>query len=525
MLGVTQLWAGAQYFAKLPGYLRRPLSVEQARAGLAERLAARDERFLEKVRLDIYGQPASPYLELLRHAGCELGDIESGVRRDGIEATLRRLFRAGVYLTVDEFKGRSPAKRGTKEVAVSPQMLRAPRASYHVPARSGGSRSAGTPVMIDLAFIGACAGNSAVSLAARSERKWLKSSWESPGAGLRFRAVKFSGFGDPVAATFTPFDPYGRELGAYYRWNLRMLDWVSRLAGRRIPQPVYAPFRNPAPLAEWLRDSVKAGGTPMVLTFPSLAVVLCRWATENGVDIAGSWFTLTGEAITPARVATIRAAGCTAIPRYGTMEVGAIGYGCPEGRQSDDLHLLSDMHALIQAGEDGGKLPPKALLMTSLHAQTPFVMLNLSMGDQAEMEPSRCGCGLQAAGWKTRIWNIRSFEKLNGAGVTFEGTHVIRVLEEELPARFGGAPTDYQLVELERKDGTAVLELVVHPRLEGFADDEVVEAFLDAMSRQSPHGAMMVRNWRDLGTLSVARRAPSVTRSGKFNHLHVIGPS
>ena len=163
--------------------------------------------------------------------------------------------------------------------------------------------------------------------------------------------------------------------------------------------------------------------------------------------------------------------------------------------------------------------------MTSLHAQAPFVMLNLSMGDQAEMEPSRCGCGLQAAGWKTRIWNIRSFEKLNGAGVTFEGTHVIRVLEEELPARFGGAPTDYQLVELERKDGTAVLELVVHPRLEGFADDEVVEAFLDAMSRQSPHGAMMVRNWRDLGTLSVARRAPSVTRSGKFNHLHVIGPS
>ena len=40
---------------------------------------------------------------------------------------------------------------------------------------------------------------------------------------------------------------------------------------------------------------------------------------------------------------------------------------------------------------------------------------------------------------------------------------VQRVLDEALPARFGGSTVDYQLVENEGPGGTARLRLVVHP--------------------------------------------------------------
>ena len=523
MLSTKQAWAGAQFFAQLPGYLRHPLSIEAAHRSLADRLGRREDAFLEKLRLDVFNQPHSPYLQLLRHAGCEYGDLETVVRQDGIEQTLLELLRAGVYLTIDEFKGRRIAQRGSTQIKVRPELLQAPRASYHLPGSSGGSRSKGTPVMIDLAFIRTCAANTAVSLSARGGANWRKTIWESPGAGLRFRAVKYAGFTTLPAATFSQVDPHSPEIPSYFRWNQRLLSWVSRFAGRHLPWPAYAPLSDPSPLAAWLQQVRRAGETPHLQTFPGSAVVLARFAMENGYDIRGTWVTVTGEPITAARITTMQAAGCNVIPRYGTMEAGAISYGCLQPDDSDDMHLVSDMHAMVHAGDEGEAigLPPTGLLITSLHAQAPFVMLNLSMGDQAEMSERRCGCPLEQAGWTRHIRRVRSFEKLTGMGVTFDGALLIPVLEETLPARFGGGPTDYQLAETEGPDGTPVLKLVVHPRLGEIDDHALIETFLAAMSSKSDSDHMMVKRWRDSGTLTVERREFSTTKSGKINYLHV----
>jgi hypothetical protein len=243
---------------------------------------------------------------------------------------------------------------------------------------------------------------------------------------------------------------------------------------------------------------------------------------ENGVDISGSWFTLQGEPITPAAIDTVRKAGCRSIARYGTMEVGAIAYGCPHGEHADDMHLVANMHGLIQAGESGAKygLPSKAVLITSLHAQAPFVMLNLSMGDEADLSDRVCGCPLEAAGWTKHVWNVRSFEKLTGGGVTLHGTDVIRVLSEVLPGKFGGVQTDYQLAEKLGADGEAMLELVVHPRLGDLPSAAIAKEFLDALSR-SDSDSMMIQRWRDAGTLQVVRREPAITQAGKIQYLHV----
>ena len=86
-------------------------------------------------------------------------------------------------------------------------------------------------------------------------------------------------------------------------------------------------------------------------------------------------------------------------------------------------------------------LPAEALLLTSLRSTAPVILLNASMGDQGFMVARRCDCPLERVGWTTHLHTIRSYEKLTAGGMTFLDTDVVRVLEQTLPATFGGAPT------------------------------------------------------------------------------------
>ena len=105
--------------------------------------------------------------------------------------------------------------------------------------------------------------------------------------------------------------------------------------------------------------------------------------------------------------------------------------------------------------------------------------------------------------------------------MTWLDVDVIRVLEETLPARFGGEPTDYQL--LERSDdesGRPALRLRVHPRLGSIDDRAVVDAFLDAIGSGDGGERLMGLQWRRGGVLAVEREPPARTGSGKILHLH-----
>lgn len=205
------------------------------------------------------------------------------------------------------------------------------------------------------------------------------------------------------------------------------------------------------------------------------------------------------------------------------MECDAIGYGCPRAEHPDEVHLLADMHAVIQAAATGAALglPPQALLITNLHSRSPFLMLNVLMGDQAMMRRRECGCPWAELGLRTTLSEIRSFEKLTGGGVTFFGTEVVPILEDLLPARFGGAPTDYQLVEDESPDGQPLLYLVVRPSLGPLDPASLADFFLTALGQASASSRMMAQRWRDANILQVARRSPSISPSGKILHLHV----
>jgi hypothetical protein len=103
--------------------------------------------------------------------------------------------------------------------------------------------------------------------------------------------------------------------------------------------------------------------------------------------------------------------------------------------------------------------------------------------------------------------------------MTFLDTDVIRVLEEVLPARFGGGPTDYQLVEEERPDGLPSVRILVHPAVGALDVAAVATAFLGALADDSPTERVMVEEWRRAGLPRVERRAPLVTSGGKILHL------
>lgn len=516
------LLAGVKFLRALPRHLRRPLDLGQAESILRERQTSRQRVFLQTTNEAVFGNPTSPYLPLFRGAGCTFGDLEKSVNRDGLEKTLAVLFQNGVYLTIDEVKGRRRLERNGLSLDISPELLRNPLSACHVAASSGGSRSQGTAVLFDMEFIRGCAVNCMLNLHARGGLSWIKAIWEVPGGGSRFRLVKFAGFGAPPAAWFSQVAPDAPGLHPLYRWSTRAMRVGSLIAGVPLPGPRHAPLTNTQPIIRWMEQALRQGQTPHLFTFPSSAVALAQEAVASGISLPGAQATLGGEPITRARLASIRKAGIHAVPRYGSVECGPIGYGCLSPDQPDDIHLFSDLHCLIQADMAGNHgLPPGALLVTSLHPRSPFIFINASMGDQAVLESRRCGCPLESYGWSQHLHTIGSFEKLTGGGMTFHGTDVVRVLEEVLPERFGGAPGNYQLCEEESEDGKAVLRLLIDPKIAVANTDEVADAFLAALGENSPVNHLMETMWRESQLLKVEVRSPFATRSGKIMHFHV----
>jgi hypothetical protein len=127
----------------LPVLLRDPISVERAGAIVKQRLESRPQRFLRLVECFVYRHPGSPYLRLLRAAGCEMGDLQALVRREGVEGALMGLANQGVYLSFDEFKGRQVVVRGSERFCLTEDELDNPRVAAHLRRWTGGTQARG----------------------------------------------------------------------------------------------------------------------------------------------------------------------------------------------------------------------------------------------------------------------------------------------------------------------------------------------------------------------------------------------
>jgi hypothetical protein len=515
--------AGVAFLSSLISPASGRLGSLEAHSSLRERFEHRERDFLALVDSAIYRNPTSPYRQLLALAGCELGDVENLIRQEGLEGALGALYRRGVYLTVDELKGRRPAVRGSATVHVEPRLLRVPGAAAHVVTHSSGHRGSRTMLAVDVTSVRVQASNLAVLLEARDGLGWVHATWAIPGSAVTVRLHQFQMLGLRVARWFSQVDARAPGLHARYRWSVRLQRLGSWLSGVPLPAPEYVPVGDPLPIARWMATTIREGRTPHLWTFPSSAVRVCQTAAQAGLQLAGAQFTTSGEPMTSARRRTIERLGAIVQPLYGSSETGLLGYGCLVRDGGEDFHVLSDVHALIQAGPSQGPFRPRALLVTSLRSTARAVLLNVSLGDEAELDERPCGCPLERLGWRQHVRTVRSFEKLNAGGIALLDTDVITVLEETLPTRFGGGPTDYQLVEDESTDGRPRLRLLVHPALGPLDEAAVADVFLRSIGEGSGVERLVELQWRQAGLPMVERRAPRATASGKIRHLDQSG--
>ncbi len=434
MLSVGSLIMAFRLLSRLPSYLRIPLSIAECRKILQGRLEQREQDFLTLVHRVVFSNHLSPYLSLFQMAGCEYGDLEHLVRSEGLEGALRTLFRKGVYLTVDEYKGRRPVVRGSHSLSVTPSLLRNPLSLPQFWASTSGSRGTSTRIPIDLECIRDHAVNMYLALDARGGVAWRNAVWEMPGIGP---LLWFSACGGPAAEWFSKIDPATQGLFSRYRWNARFIAWTAKISGISMPNPKYVPINAPLPIAQWMEKICKGGEVPHLWTSPSSATKVCLAAEEAGLDLGGARFTITGEPVTKARLDVIRRVRAEAMPDYGSADSGgSVSYGCLTPEAPDDVHVFRDLNAIIQV--DAHPFPAGSLLLTSIRPTIPFFFLNVSMGDQAIVSYRRCGCPLEGLGWSMHLHTIRSYEKLTAGGMTFADTDIISVLEETLPKRFGG---------------------------------------------------------------------------------------
>lgn len=501
--------------------LALPITVDGALGAVRRRVADRETAFLHSVEHAIFAHPVSPYRPLLQQAGCDLDAIKTLVGGMGIEGALRTLRDRGVYVSVQEYKGIQEARRGHKTFRFSPQDFNNPLVRSGLFALSGGTRSWGVPTTISLSNhrMGAehlMLALSAYGLRARPVVVWI---FQAHGASLwAVLCLAASGMTPPKWFTLLPSDAARTgQMRSLYSW----IRQVARLTGIRLPVLTSVPIGKETAILQWLAAEVN--GRPCgILTTPSQALRLALQAKRDGVRLDGLTFITIAEPLTPAKLARIRETGARAFSSLGFTEFGRITYGCAIPDGPDDTHICRDAVAVIQRRRpvDAMGTEVDALLFTTLLPDARKILMNMESGDYATMTTRRCGCPLDAAGWTEHLVNIRSFEKLNAEGRLFFGSELIELLEETLPGRFGGEPTDYQLVEHEDAEGFTRLALFVHPRL-GVLDEDALVGCVDEVLRDKHASNTWVL--REAGALRVHRAAPLLTRAGKLMSLHHLG--
>lgn len=500
----------------LPAFLRRPLTPEQARARVLHRLANRERRLLGTIERAIYRRPGSPYLRLLQHVGCEPGDLRVLVAHEGIEGALGILARQGVYIAPEELKGRREIVRGSLRFTVREDDFNNPLVRPHLVRFTGGSGGRPTRVPYSLAFIEEWGCSLAVALEAHGIREAGFVSWW----GVPFtHLVMFPRIGRTSVGWFYPVHPLPRIVPIAARY----LCLLGSLAGASLPLPRRSDLADPEPIVRWITNRL-AGEALILWATPSAGVRLSVAARDLGRSLHGLTMIVGGEPITPARQRTMADSGARLLSRYGSVELGGVANDCATPSDADDMHVYTERWAAVQLRRptvEGGPLVD-SLLLTSLSPAAPKIALNVEPGDYAQLQERDCGCQMGALGLRTHISQIRSFEKLTGEGVTFARSSIEQVLEELLPARFGGTSLDYQIAEEEAESSATRLVLRVSPSAGQIDEARLRAFFLDAIGRADQVNDYQARIWRNAGSLLIRREPPLATRAGKVLPLHLL---
>ncbi len=527
MIAVTLRGYG-RYLRSLPGFFADPLTVAQARAQIQENVATRADRFLRLLRERVY-TPGSPYRMLLDATGIGPEAVEQIARTAGLEAALGYLRDSGVYLTFQEFKEGRGAWRGDRVYRFQPEQFDNPHPVVGIPTRSGATRSRGTWSSLTLEHLAAGeVAHLGLVLDAFVGEEAPVLTWQlgfPSGAGIaswfalgRLRRSHARWF------SLTPIDrrPWQRHMLLF-----RAARRAARRAGLERPAPEYMPVQHTGQVLDIILGVRRQVGPLAVMTTPSCAVRLCAAARGRGASLEDVMFLAGAEPLTPGKAAEITRAGARVASYYAMAEVeGYVGVPCANPSRPDEMHFLSDHLAFIRNPRVHGDVSLDALMVTTLHASAPKLLLNVEIDDFALIDERRCGCLWDQLGCQWHLSGVRSFTKLTGEGTTVLGTNCVQIIEEVLPQTFGGSSVDYQLLEAEDEHNLTRLFLLMSPRLGPVDERRVTTRFLEALeaTRDRPLGGTR-SIWSQAESIRVLRQDPIPTGSGKLFPFHTLaGP-
>lgn len=500
-------------------FLREPMTLARAKEQLRARLATRAERFLHVADRLIYANPSSPYRHLLLWAGCEYGDLERAVRRNGIEPTLAKLRDEGVHVSLEEFKSKTPIARHGLMLDTSASDFDNPYLmGTGIVSSTSGSRSKPTRVAYDWDFMAEQAANEFLLHDIHRLSKALLAVWlpiPPAIAGVHYVLLNAK-FRRPPVRWFSHVDPASYPVLSRNRLAAEYIVWGCRVLGYAVPRPEFADLASAGKVAAWMAEAKRTDGQCVLRTYASSAVRVARAALERGLDLRGC-VVLTGGEPTERRRTFIESTGAAVFPRYTATESGMISASCDRRDGADDMHIYLDRLAVIQRRRltRHGDHEVDSFLFSSLSPSSGKVLLNADIGDFGTLSTRPCACAFGELGMDLRVSNVRSHDKLVGEGMSLLGSDLDDIIAQ-LVERAGGGPDDYQFWETEDDNGFATLLVAISPRIQQLDEQRFIADALDRL-RANPHGGGLVSSlWRQAHTLRIVRAEPYVTRGQKL---------
>ena len=516
----------ASLAASLGDFLREPVTLARAEDKIKRDLERREEDFLRVARGEIYARPDSPYLKLLGLAGCAFADLEAEVRRHGLEKTLEKLAREGVYLTSDEFRGKKPTVRGRARFQFLPADFLRSDSAPGIAIQTGGTRSAPVRSVLSPARLAEQTHELAVLFAAHGLRDRAHAIYDAAlpsSGGIKFLLI-YAKMGVRVERWFARKIPANSYAGAWHRYTMtRLIVLLGNLRGHGFPRPDFTDVTEIARIVDWAAEKNRRGAACCIKTGAGNACRIANAARDQGVSLAGVKFLVGGEPFTEAKRDAIERAGARAIPRYSFGEGGSVGLGCAAPAHTDEVHVSEHRLALIQHPRPAspGSAPIHPLLFTTFAPHEVRLLLNVENGDYAAAESRACGCPMERLGLTLHLHHIRSFEKFTSEGMNYFYGDLFELFENILPAEFGGGPGDYQLVEEEDDRGQTRLSLFVHPVVGSLDEAKLLARLRSALAEGQGWNRVTARLWEDHRTVRIVREAPRASARGKILPLHI----
>jgi hypothetical protein len=519
---LAEVWKYSRMLRAIVQHLRSPLEADPEGI-IRKEMEDRGDNFLAHATT-VMSLPEHPYAQMFRLAGSSYADLESSVRRDGVEATLEKLLEEGVFLTHDEFRGKKEIVRSGRHIPALPSI-------WNNPASKGGyvqssSGTSGRPVTTFYSVAAARHG-------------------ENMGV-LFLREFNFSGSARvslaPILPGFGLFSAIstGRLIGGYDRWfatgganrkNLhyrivtRLLVAEAKLLGLRVPYPTYLEQNDFLPAAQYIKKRLDAGDQAGMNGFVSAIARVAEAALSNGLDLTGCSALTGGEALTDAKRQLIESAGIKVYSSYATTDFGGIGMPCSQMSTMNCGHVMKHAIALVSRTQKSAwnDTHVNSLYATSLLPIASRIFINAEIGDTGIIEKATCDCSFSKLGFDLQVRDVAAIRMVTAQGVTIEITELIPLLEEKLPARFGGHSGDYQLCEAEAGSQTEIV-LRIRPGVSAAPPNDILKHFLDEVKRVYG-GSLSVSSWLHSEGIRAEVVSPVLAATGKFRAVRLLGAS